>query len=620
MTPSRSPAQPPRQLWTARDAFLAAAGFGIVAGVVETVAAVIRARVMHVTLYVGSEMVWQLPLADALIFVLAAVPLVAVGAAWSRLREPRIVLALASGLVAFAGLLLTEKIHIAAEAVLAGGVGIGVARMLAPRAERVRRVLRYAVPGALVTLAALGLAQRWLRAGAEHREIAALPAGPASRPNVLLLVLDTVRAWDMSLYGWGRPTTPWLSEWAKQGTLFQRALAPAPWTTVSHAVIFTGRYPTDLPVGWRTPLDAEYPTLAQVLRNAGYATSGFAGNYLQLGRGTGLSAGFVHYEDYPFQLLQLLRSTTIGGRILGVDRIKALVGRRRMVPGLVASDVNQRFLRWLDGQGGSHPWFAFLNYFDAHGPYLPPVPFDTMYIGKSDPPVDRYWEHVQRAYGRPPVPAGELGEELDAYDGAITYLDLQVDSLLKALGTRGALQNTIVVVTSDHGELFGEHGVVSHGNNLYLPVLHVPLLIVAPGRVPANARIPSLTSLRDLPATLLELTGVANPGLPGHSMAGWLAAGSASASDTLFAAVDYNRLLPSFPPSPLLRGHMRTVVLDSLQYILNGDGVEELYHLGRDSWEVQNLVAAPEYQAELRRYREALGVILRTARPPSASR
>jgi arylsulfatase A-like enzyme len=299
--------------------------------------------------------------------------------------------------------------------------------------------------------------------------------------------------------------------------------------------------------------------------------------------------------------------------------VKAMVGRRRTVPGLVASDVNRRFLHWLDGHG-ERPWFAFLNYFDAHGPYLPPEPFETMYMGKPDPVVDRYWQNMQRAYGPPPAPLRDLAEELDAYDGAITYLDRQVDSLLNALGGRGALGNTIVVVTSDHGELFGEHGVIGHGNNLFLPVLHVPLLIIAPGRVPTKAQIPSLASLRDLPATLLQLAGVPNPGLPGHSMVALWSSSGAAVSDTLFASVDYNWLIPKWPSSPVLRGPMRTVVLDSLQYIRNGDGLEELYHLGHDSWEIRNLIGAPEYQSDLLRYRAALDALLQTARGAAPNR
>jgi arylsulfatase A-like enzyme len=611
-----SPSAPP---WPALDVLLAAVGFGVLAGGIEAVAAVIRGRVMHVTLFVGPEMVWQLPLTDGVIFLTLAVPFLAVGAAWSRLRRPRVVLALFAGLAAFAALLLTEKIHIAAEAVLAAGLGLAVARVLAPRSDGVRRVLRYGVPAALALLAVVAVGQAKLSARAERRELASLPAAAAGRPNILLLVLDTVRAWSMGLYGYRRPTTPKLQEWAASGTLFQRALAPAPWTTLTHAVMFTGHYPTELSVSWRTPYDGEYPTLAQVLRDAGYATAGFAGNYLNVGRGTGLAPGFAHYEDYPLQPIPLLRSTTLLGRLFRSDQVKAMVGRRRTVPGLVGSDVNRRFLHWLDGHG-ERPWFAFLNYFDAHGPYLPPEPFETMYMGKPDPVVDRYWQNMQRAYGPPPAPLRDLAEELDAYDGAITYLDQQVDSLLNALGGRGALGNTIVVVTSDHGELFGEHGVIGHGNNLFLPVLHVPLLIIAPGRVPTKAQIPSLASLRDLPATLLQLAGVPNPGLPGHSMVALWSAGGATVSDTLFASVDYNWLIPKWPSSPVLRGPMRTVVLDSLQYIRNGDGLEELYHLGHDSWEIRNLIGAPEYQSDLLRYRAALDALLRTARGAAPNR
>ena len=618
MPRNRPPVPPLVPPWPAIDVILAAVGFGLLAGGIEALAAAIRGRLMHVTVFVGPEMVWQLPLTDAATFLVLALPFLAVAAVWSPLRRPRVVLSVFAGLAAFSALLLSEKIHIAAEAVLAAGLGLAIARILAPREQAARRALRYAVPAALVLLAVAAVGQARLRAGAERRELAALPAAATGRPNILLLVLDTVRAWSMGLYGYRRPTTPKLQQWAASGTLFQRALAPAPWTTLTHAVMFTGHYPTELSVSWRTPYDGQYPTLAEVLRNAGYATAGFAGNYLNVGRGTGLAPGFVHYEDYPLQLIPLLRSTTLLGRVFRSDRVKAMVGRRRTVPGLVGSDVNRRFLHWVDGHG-DRPWFAFLNYFDAHGPYLPPEPFETMYMGTPDQAVDRYWQTMQRAYGPPPAPIQDLAEELDAYEGAITYLDLQVDSLLNALGGRGALGNTIVVVTSDHGELFGEHGVVGHGNNLFLPVLHVPLLIIAPGRVPTKAQIPSLASLRDLPATLLQLAGVPNPGLPGHSMVDLWSAGGA-ASDTLFASVDYNWLIPKWPSSPVLRGPMRTVVLDSLQYIRNGDGLEELYHLGHDSWETRNLIGAPEYQADLARYRGALDMVLRTARGAAPNR
>jgi arylsulfatase A-like enzyme len=200
-----------------------------------------------------------------------------------------------------------------------------------------------------------------------------------------------------------------------------------------------------------------------------------------------------------------------------------------------------------------------------------------------------------------------MSVSLDAYDGAIRYLDQQVDQILRGLAERGALANTIVVVTSDHGELFGEHGVISHGNNLYLPVLYVPLMVIAPGRVPAGLRVRSLAGLRDIPATVLELAGVPNPGMPGRSLAqDWSEGRAGTATDPVLSVVDYNRRLPSWPPSPVLQGTMWSLVLDSLHYILNGNAREELYHLGKDSWEVRNLAGTAEYQAELERHRGAL--------------
>ena len=612
--PPASSAVPP---WTASDVLLAGLGFGLLAGVIEAIAAGIRWGVLHLTVYMGPELVWELPVTDGLIFLVVAVPFAALGARWTALRRPRVVLAFFTGLLFFAAILLTEKIHILAEAVLAIGLGVGLARGLAPRGATVRRGLRIGVPVGLMVLLGVGVFQWRLRVTSERRALAGSPAAGRAQPNILLLVLDTVRAWNLGLYGYGRRTTPMLQQWAAKGTLFQRALAPAPWTMLSHASMFTGRYPTELSVTWKARYDGAYTTLAETLQRAGYATAGFAGNYQNVGRGTGLAQGFTHYEDYPFAPIQLLRSTSLCFRILRLDRVRALLGRRPTIPLLQAVDVNKRLLGWLDGHG-ERPWFAFLNYFEAHGPYLPPVPWDTIYMGHADPPVDRYWANLQRAYGAPPVPLRDLAVEMDAYDGAISYLDQQVDSLFRALGARGQLENTIVVVTADHGELFGEHGVISHGNNLFLPVLQVPLLIIAPGRVPAGAQVRSLASLRDLPATLLELAGVPNPGLPGHSLVPLLRPGGATdVTDTLFAAVDYNALLPRWPSSPVLRGPMRTVVLDSLQYILNGDGLEELYHLGHDSWEIHNLVGVPEYQADLARYRGALAQVLRTARTPA---
>jgi arylsulfatase A-like enzyme len=609
MPVSGNPAAPSAPRWNIGDTLLAALGFGVAAGAGEALVHAGRDHLLHRTLFMAPEYPWQLPLAEGAVFLALGVVFVLVSLFLPRLRSPRIVSGLFGAVAGLAVLLLFERIHWAAEVMLALGIGVICSRLAGAAGTRARRRLRIGVPLVVLLLGATGGALHLVAARAGRKALGALPKAFPGQPNILLLVLDTARAWSMGLYGYGRPTTPLLSQWASRGVLFDRALAPAPWTTLSHAVMFTGRYPTELSVGWDRPLDGQFPTLAEALSQAGYATAGFVANYSQAGRPTGLSRGFGHYEDYPAQPIPILRRVGLLRRLLSIDRVAEFIGRRRMVDGKIGETVNQEFLHWVEGQQ-KRPWFAFLNYYDAHGPYLPPAPYDTMFFARPAPVAERFWDRLVRAYGRPPVPVEDLVISMDAYDGGINYLDAQVDAVLRSLGGRGQLDNTIIVVTSDHGELFGEHGVIAHGNSLYLPVLHVPLLLIAPGRVPGGIRISSVASLRDLPATLLELANIANPGLGGHSLVpSWSAAGTAGVTDTAFASVEYNRLLPRSLPAPILRGSMRTVVLDSLQYVLNGDGKEELYHLGRDSWEIRNLVDSAGYQPDLARYRNAMRAI-----------
>src|SRR5262249_3466064 len=141
------------------------------------------------------------------------------------------------------------------------------------------------------------------------------------------------------------------------------------------------------------------------------------------------------------------------------------------------------------------PFFAFLNYFDAHGPYLPPPPFNRKF-GDGGPQPDLM---VRRTWS-----PQEIQRSIDAYDGALSYLDEQLGILLDKLKNQHLLENTLIVVTSDHGEQFGEHGLFDHANSLYRPLLHVPLVISYPPRVPASIRISHPVTLVNLPSTILD--------------------------------------------------------------------------------------------------------------------
>lgn len=586
----------------ARTILAAAAVSGLAAGLAEAGIQVVRRWLFGALWLFGPDLVWITPLADLTLFALAAIPYGLVAALAPPLRRPAVAGGCFGALAAFAALTHLEGLHLGASAILATGIGSVAARRFAARGLRLQRValsLAVAVAGLAVAVHGAGHLAEW-------RAVRALPPAAPGRPNVLLLVLDTVRAWNLGLYGHGRPTTPLLDRRAQSGLVFNRALATSPWTLPSHASLFTGRWPFELSANWETALDDGPPTLAEVLRDAGYLTGGFVANYRYTGRSTGLARGFARYHDYPLAWDEALRMTGIARRVLRLPRVQEWLGRNRILEATPAEQVNREFLAWVEGRG-TRPFFAFLNYIDAHSPYLPPAPFDSLFAGDRDQRryADRYLAAVERAFGRGPMPQPLLREYLDGYDGALRYLDGQIDSLLGELDRRGLLANTVVVLASDHGEHFGEHGLIQHGNSLYLPLLHVPLVIWAPGAGPGR-RIAAPVSLRDLPATVLELAGVPNPGLPGRSLAGWWGAASDSfAGAPIVSAVDWHDNLSRFPPSPLLAGSLRSLLVDGLHYIRRADGREELYDPDRDFLEARSLVADPRYAEVLERARAA---------------
>ena len=574
-----------------------AAGLGLIAGLLEVGVHLLRRFVLGRLWLFGPDLVWMAPLADLAVFGLVGLIYAALMRLVRPLRRPPLVVGTFVTLAAAALAANLEGLHWAAVILLGLGAGAVAGRSRWARRPPSGRLLL--VPAGLVLLLAGGV--RFSGQLLEEQAASGLGRPGPGRPNVLLLVLDTVRAWNLGLYGYGRATTPLLDRRFATGAVFNRVLATSPWTLPSHASMFTGRLPTDLSANWESPLDAAAPTLAEVLARAGYATGGFVGNYRYTGRSTGLARGFVHYEDYPVSWDEALRMTAIARRFLRLGALQEWLGENRILEARPAADVNRRFLEWA-ATVHDRPFFAFLNYVDAHSPYLPPSPYDTLWSRTAADRADRarrYVAAVERVFGPGPMPAELLTEYLDGYDGALRYLDVQIDSLLRTLEARGLLATTAVILVGDHGEQFGEHGLIQHGNSLYLPLLHVPFVVWWPGHVPGG-RVARPASLRDVAATVLDLTGVDNPGLEGRSVAAlWGPDSLAAAPARLPSAVDWRADLSRFPPSPLLAGSLRSVVLDSLHYIRRADGVEELYDLNRDFLESRNLAGFPPLAGEL---------------------
>jgi arylsulfatase A-like enzyme len=284
---------------------------------------------------------------------------------------------------------------------------------------------------------------------------------------------------------------------------------------------------------------------------------------------------------------------------------------RRKLLRVSAEDVNREFLGWLNGRDTERPFFAFLNYLDAHGPYQPPAPYDTLF---SQPGSSVYIENL-----REDTPAREWSPvarqaAMDKYDESLVYLDAQLGQLFAALKQRGLWDNTLVIVTSDHGEEFGEREVFYHGNSLYRASVEVPLLMRLPGTVPSGSRVATPVSLRDLAATILDLSHASDPrALPGRSLARfWQGGDSLPSSDTLLMELSYSPRLPK--GTPIAQGPMKAILIGDMRMIRNGDGREELYNFATDHRDSLDLAAQPEQRDVLAELRLALDAMVPRAR------
>lgn len=613
--------------------FVLAAAFGLWTGLAELVP-VFLAQAVGASVRLSRHFMWMAPLGDLAYFGLVAVLLLLVRRLKPRALARPVVLGVFAALATLAVGLVFERLYLWAVAVLAAGVGVQVARVARPEPRWPRAAPLLALTG-LAVVVALTARSAAAHARWERTWRAWLPAPSADAPNVVLIILDTVRGASYGLLDdlqpqseWPPASTPVFDSLASAGVTFTRAIAPSPWTLPTHASVFTGRWPTELwsasdrGAAWVEPLDGRYPTVAEVLARQGYLTAGFVANTVFASAETGLNRGFLEYRDYPLSVGQVLVTTSIGRRIESANAWRHLTGYHDLLNRRSAREVADQFLGWHETRG-DRPYFAFINLFDAHEPVFPP---DS--VRRALPEGSR-WDEFDHFAGlltgtgalrseKWSMTRAERAAHASGYEVGIRTVDAEVGRIVRELERRGDLDRTLIVITSDHGEQLGEHGLYDHNNSLYLQALHVPLLILDPA-TDGPAVVREVVSLRDLAATLLERAGVdpVAAGVPGRSLARWWN-GQPTAPDTVFSTL--SRGSDNQPWYPVSWGPVMYSLVDSAyHYIANGDGSDELYDHRVDAAETTDLAREPEMAgvvADFRARLAALGLEL-PARPAS---
>lgn len=281
-----------------------------------------------------------------------------------------------------------------------------------------------------------------------------LPAGSASAPDVILVSIDTLRADHLSSYGYERQTSPFLDSLAADGVRFAHARSASPWTLPAHTTMLTGQLPaTHRVVDDSLSLSDSVPYLPAVMSEAGYSTGGFVST-LYVSKMFGFQRGFDHFDDFGIETeKENLRGETVAG------------------------DVIDRALAWWSGQPAEQPVFLFLHFYDVHYTYDPPAPYDALFDRAPESGDRKYKNYFY--FLKNPVDDVQMTHQIAQYDESIRYVDAQLKRLSEAAEAAG--RQVRWVVTSDHGEEFGERGSWGHAHTLYAEQLHIPLIVSGPG-------------------------------------------------------------------------------------------------------------------------------------------
>jgi arylsulfatase A-like enzyme len=344
--------------------------------------------------------------------------------------------------------------------------------------------------------------------------------------------------------------------------------------------MLTGRYTYEHQAETQ-PLDDTYPTIGELMQANGYRTGAFSANTLFFTRRQGFGRGFLHFEDNYESVPDAFFNSSLYGYLFDYYGLRKALNYEGVPTRRLAPDINQSALNWID-QNDDKPFFVFINYFDVHDPYTPPEPYLTKYGQTQGGLVNGFVERYH-----PELTPEQLQSEIDAYDGSINYVDDQIKYLFTELDSRGELDNTILIITSDHGESLGEHGLLQHSASLYRQEIHVPLIVWG-ANVPKGTVIDTPVSTTALPSTILELLGVKDGTFPAQPLT--LLFDGIVPADWAQPISELAQFDGAAEENPSTHGEMKSVMGEELQYIVHETFGDELYNWRDDPQETTNLV------------------------------
>jgi arylsulfatase A-like enzyme len=453
-------------------------------------------------------------------------------------------------------------------------------------------------PQALVTLAVLIANFVMLPVVSAPLAVRAEQPAVSERPNIVLITLDTTRADHLSLYGYPRRTTPQLEAFASGATIYRHAYANGDMTLASHGALFTGLFPTENGAHYNGDslgtIAEEIPTIAELLRDAGYRTYASVANTALLDPRYGFSRGFDRYV-MPRRLAVVSPTSAyllrMGLYKLTLPWLWTEAMRRFVDGGEIAAEAEIQA-----SEAGGDPFFLFVNFMESHRPWISSNEFRAQF-----PHYDQTFDEMKvRSFsfdvlaGTHTVSPDEFSKMHAAYDGCIAYLDSLVGQLLKTFQQRPWYDKSVIIITADHGELFGENGLIDHGNSVNQGLTSIPMAVKFSGQK-AGHEVQSPVSQVDLYSTIAAAAGVA---LPGPRRGVDLAAGE--------PGVDRDIIMESYPlanftkQNPSFDRLERALVRGRWKVVTSTRGRRELYDMATDPRETQNLWSSqPDIAQEL---------------------